>query len=40
VEFRLEGKRVDVNTDRWDVGVVLEGLDFVEVATIGTENRS
>ncbi len=34
MEFRLEGKRVDVNTDRWDVGVVLEGLDFVEVATI------
>jgi hypothetical protein len=30
----LEGERVDVNTNRRDVGVVLVRLDFVEVATL------
>lgn len=32
--LRLEGEGVDVDTDRRDVGVVLVGLDFVEVATL------
>ena len=32
--LRLEGERVDVDTDGRDVGVVLVRLDFVEVATL------
>jgi hypothetical protein len=34
VLLRLEGEGVDVNTDGRDVGVVLVGLNFVEVATL------
>jgi len=30
----LEGEGVDVDADSGDVGVVLEGLDQVEVATL------
>ena len=32
--FWLEGKRVDVDADRGDVGVVLVRLDQVEVASL------
>ena len=32
--LRLEGERVDVDADRGDVGVVLVGLDQVEVASL------
>ena len=30
----LESERVDVDADRRDVRVVLEGLDLVEIATL------
>ncbi len=32
--LRVEGKRVDVDTNRGDVGVVLEGLDQVEILAL------